>query len=175
MKKDNEGVEKTGDTAPKKKKGHIPEWKQQIFDKVITKLDSLEEYEEKSDFIDLCDFYKYIDGMQSVWGVAPIDEKYIQYKRKFRKLYGSAGMVDVVLTLGIKEQGIDPSTVPLIPIMEYKLVPTGNVEYYDATLTPNQRRGRRYNRSDKGKAKRLREMAEEKEKKQRQKEEGFDD
>lgn len=42
------------------------------------------------------------------------------------------------LRLGIEKHGFDPKDVPVIPIMEYKLVPTGEVYYFDPAQPPGE-------------------------------------
>lgn len=129
-----------------------PKYKQEIAEKVRIKIDTEEQYIEKSKEIDLFDFYNFMDGCQSVYIINPMDAKYVLNKHR-APFYGSFGLADTALSMGIYRNKIDRATVPLIPIMEYKLVPTGNIEYYDATLTNVQRRNRRYKQTLNGRLK----------------------
>lgn len=134
-------------------KDYRPEWLKQLGEKIKLKMDSLEQYEEKSYEVELNDFYDFLDGCQSVWTVAYSDLQYGDDRLINRKFFSTAGLLDVSLSNGIKKRGLSPEEVPLIPMVEYKLVPTGNIEYYDATLTKNQRRNKRYWRGEAGSAK----------------------
>lgn len=129
-----------------------PKYQQEIEKKVRIKIDTEEEYVEKSEELDLFDFYNFMDGCQSVYAINPVDLRYAYDKYKL-PFYGSFGLADRAITRGITKKNIDPNTVPLIAIMEYKLVPTGNIEYYDATLTRVQRKNRRYKQTLNGRLK----------------------
>lgn len=128
----------------------LPQWIQNIREKTVLKIDTEEEYIKKSTDSEYYDFCQFMDDCITVYGVNPIDTRYGDKRLLKRPYYGSAGVIDHLLTEGIERRGLDPNAVPLIPIMEYKLVPTGYIEYYDARLTPVQRKNRRYKRTANG-------------------------
>lgn len=144
----------------KKKK---PPFKQKIAELVAIKLDSEEEYEKKAFEIDLMDFYKFLENCQSVWTFTPQDEKYICPKWKKERFFGSAGLLDSVIEYSIKSKGLNIYELPLIAMVEYKLVPTGNIEYFDPLLTAKQRRDKRYYRNEAGLKKKQEFLAKQKE------------
>lgn len=102
-------------------------------------LDTAEDYEEHSEIVDYGDFYRFMDSCQSVYATTSDNEKYGSDKLKSRKLFPFVGAVERCLAVGIRLQEFDPALIPLIPIVEYKLVPTGNVVYFDPNLTDEER------------------------------------
>lgn len=130
-----------------------PKFKQDIEERLALKLDTLEGYEEKSFEVDMRDFYQFMQGCQSVWTFLPTDEKYFSTGFQKVRFFTCPGKLDAIVTYNIKKQNMNIEDIPLIPFVEYKLVPTGNIEYYDATLTRDQRRNRRYWRGEAGRRK----------------------
>lgn len=102
-------------------------------------LDTEEEYEEHSEIVDYGNFYRFMDQCPSVYATTSDNEKYGSDRLKSRKLFPYIAAVERCLAAGIRLQEFDPALVPLIPIVEYKLVPTGNVFYFDPMLTQEQR------------------------------------
>lgn len=132
---------------------NLPQWSKDLTDKLTLKLQSLEEYEEQSLDATYYDFYHFLDGCQTVYSLSSYDmSTYANSELNFRKYVGAAGVVDRCLTDGIRKKELAKGDVPLIPILEYKLVPTGHIEWYDATLSADARRNRRYFRGDRGAA-----------------------
>lgn len=102
-------------------------------------LDTEEEYEEHSAIVDYGNFYQFMDKCPSVYATTADNEKYGSDRLKSRKFFPYIGAVENCLVTGIRLQEFDPQLVPLIPIVEYKLVPTGNVIYFDSTLSEEER------------------------------------
>lgn len=109
------------------------------------KLDTLEEYEERSLYPDeIVGFiYDIMDECPSVYGVPPNFLRYCMKTFQIHPLAGSPGIVDHAIERGLKDQGANWDNIPMIPIMEYKLVPTGYINWFDPRLNTNQRRDRR--------------------------------
>ena len=111
-------------------------------------MDSMEEYEEKSVMVDYADFYRFMDNCPSVYATSADNEKYGSDRLKARKFFARPAMVERCLEAGIRDQGFNRDIVPLIPIVEYKLVPTGYVEYFDPRLTPEERQEERLKKNE---------------------------
>lgn len=122
----------------------------QMCQRVAIKIDELEEYEDKALYPDeIVGFiYDIMDECASVWGVPPNFMRYCSKKLKAQALMGTAGGIDHAIDVGIKEQGIDRDMVPMIPVVEYKLVPTGFINWYDPNLTKEQRKYQRNKYND---------------------------
>lgn len=126
-------------------------------EKVRVKINTLEEYEALLGELEILNeltpeermyaFNQFLEKCSSVWVLAPSDEKYASAKFSSYKMYGSPGLIDTQLTKGIEERGLRKEDVPLVPIIEYKLVPTGYVEYYRTDLSRNARALRRSKRN----------------------------
>ena len=114
------------------------------------KLDALEEYEEKSEMDLYIELNELMDDCVSMWGTDAMGMKYLTPMVKILKYLPSAGLIDMYLDIEIKKKGYNREDIPLIPIIEYKLVPTGHVEYFDARLTRKQRETRRYHNNSAG-------------------------
>lgn len=114
------------------------------------KLDTLEEYEEKSEMDLYIELNELMDDCVSMWGTDAMGMKYLTPMVKILKYLPSAGLVDMYIDMEIKRKGYNREDIPLIPIIEYKLVPTGHVEYFDARLTRKQRETRRYHNNPAG-------------------------
>lgn len=125
-------------------KDYRPDWIKELAEKLAIKIDSEEEYVEKSTDIDLYEFNRFLDQCESVWTVTPTDFRYGDTKLQRKKFFSTAGLVDNCLAQGIKKKEIPAEDVPLIPIIEYKLVPTGNIIYFDINKTRTQRYKERY-------------------------------
>lgn len=103
-------------------------------------LDTEEEYEAGTIAGEYGEFWRFMDDCPSVWAVSNDSERYLSDSGKKRKLYPRRHQVIEEIEKGISRQEMDHELVPLIPIMEYKLVPTGNVVYYDPLSTPYDRK-----------------------------------
>lgn len=105
-----------------------------------THLDTEEEYEADTIAGEYGEFWRFMDNCPSMWAVSNDSERYLSDSGKRRKLYPRRHQVIEEIEKGISRQEIDHELVPLIPIMEYKLVPTGNIVYYDPLSTSYDRK-----------------------------------
>ena len=90
------------------------------------KIESLDD-DTESNFLDY-QFY-----LRECFSVHAVDKFYLKYFLKYIPQNTAftylpvLGMVDLILERTITSYGLDRETLPIIPIREYKLVPTGNV------------------------------------------------
>lgn len=114
---------------------------------IFTKLDSLEEYEEKAAELDeyAATYLMMLQDNSCVYTVTGRDlELYGDSWLDWFRVCPSVASVVQRLRYGITEtHKLDPTTLPVIPIMEYKLVPTGNIYFYDPALPPEEERHKR--------------------------------
>ena len=124
-----------------------PDWLKKVEKKTVIHLDTLEDYKKKSaksnEYFEKCrelaeeyydltgEFYNVTDDYRRVWGVQEVDEQYIKRTGNFKKLFGTKAILCGQLRRGIITYGYNINEVPKIACMEYILVPTGNVEYFD--------------------------------------------
>lgn len=124
-----------------------PDWLKKVEKKTVIHLDTLEDYhkksEESSEYLEKCrelaeeyydltgEFYNITDNYRHVWGVQEVDEQYIKRTGNFKKLFGTQAILSGQLKRGILDYGYNIDEIPKIACMEYILVPTGNVEYFD--------------------------------------------
>ena len=144
------------------------EWANKLGELTKFKLDTLEEYEEKSadisDDADYYEFWKFMDTCSSVWMIdasaaPPLDSRQLPFAKM---IFSTAGKADRTISKRAERRKISAEDIPIIPILEYKLVPTGFVEYYDATISPKSREKRRYLRGERGMIAKANEKAREK-------------
>lgn len=96
------------------------------------KLKGAEDVEKDDLENDFLDWQIYLYDRATLYGIDRFNYKY--YKPFYSSwgtlrwhFYPLLSMVDLVLTKYIDKRGLDKADVPLIPICEYKLVPTGRV------------------------------------------------
>lgn len=102
-----------------------------------TVLDSLEEYEGNSEEIDEFGFTFLVSNpnYSEVYTVSKQDiEKYGDRLMDEFRVCPSVASVVARLRYGMTANEVNISQLPVIPIMEYKLVPTGNIYYFDPTI-----------------------------------------
>ena len=125
-----------------------PAWAKKILNASLVNLGDLqqyiEQYEKANDFAEKYNeiFEQLYDliGLQllmkkdftTVWGVPNEYQKYIGTWGYYDRLFGTSNMLRYKLDIGIKSQNLNPDNLPDIPLTEYMLVPTGNVETYHA-------------------------------------------
>ena len=119
-----------------------PGWQKELAERAILKIDTLEEFEETSEVVDYYDYIHFMDDCQTVWAVPEMYRRY--FPSNAPRYFAFAGEAESFINKVLRKNEINPDTVPLIPVMEYKLVPTGYVSYYDASLTPETRKMRRF-------------------------------
>lgn len=106
------------------------EEKQELILRLSRYLDTLEEYENKVTFVDYANLYRFMDNCASMYGVS---EEFRNWTgQDIHKMYLSSPLLVARRIVNLlRFQNINPDFVPLIPILEYKLVPTGNILYFD--------------------------------------------
>lgn len=105
-------------------------------DDYINQYDAAINFEER--YNEICEALYDLTGEQvfikknfvSVWGIPQDYEKYLGVNTFYYKVFATDNMVRTVIDKFINKTGINPESVPEIPIMEYVLVPTGNVKNY---------------------------------------------
>lgn len=134
-------------TAPKKEYGREIHQFHNGHELVFTKLDQLEEYENNVSELDEYAF-AYLSNSpkySSVYTVSGRDlDLYSDSRMDEFRVIPSIASVIAHLRYGFKMREIDPTTLPVIPIMEYKLVPTGNIYYFDPALPPEEESKKRH-------------------------------
>lgn len=75
-----------------------------------------------------------------VWGIADGYERYFNPKSHDMSLMPTANGLRMKINGYIERNGINPWSVPDIPLTEYILVPTGNIQAYHAHNTPEERK-----------------------------------
>lgn len=128
---------------------NAPKWRQEIWEKELIKIIEEEKYEDLSRTPDefAIWLWQLMEQCSSVYAIPPAFFRYGSRKLETKRVFGTAGAIDKQIEKGIREKELDRELVPLIPIMEFKLVPTGNIEYFDPNLTSDQRKKRRYKRN----------------------------
>ena len=117
---------------------------EKLKDNICVKLDNLENYEKKCkkshEYIERCnelaeeyydlmgEFYEVYNNFETVWGVQPMDEKYLRKQGFYKRVFKTQGVLFNQLYYGIRKNGFENPNE--IVCMEYMLVPTGNIEIY---------------------------------------------
>ena len=98
-------------------------------------LDTEEEYERHAIAADYGDFLDFMCDCPSVYAITSDNEKYLSDRGKKRKLYPYRFQICDDIARSIDKGKLNPDIMPYIPIVEYKLVPTGNIWYYNPNST----------------------------------------